>query len=892
MAAARARGRLRIYFGAAPGVGKTRAMLEDARKQVANGVDVVVGLVDTHDFGDLNSMRAGLESLAAPQAMRGKLAPVQALDLDAALARKPQLILVDDLARRNPEGSRHFQRWQDVDELLDHDIDVYATLNVLNIESLKEVVQELTKIPFRETVPDSFFERAEQVTLVDASPEDLVERLESGSVHLPQAQRMRRDLFRAETLASLRDLALRQATEHLEAQRAARRRSGSSSGGWPASKKVLVCIDHTAVAEKLVRAGKRLAGFLHADWVVAYCETSRGTRLNLDERERVQTCLRLADELGAEVITLAGYAMDRRIVELARQKNVGRVVVERPAGALLQRWRQRSILRTLERRAPEVDVFQVSGEYSTFGAEYAMVPSAVPPATRTRERGLGAAMPYVWSVAVTVAAMIISTSVFRDASPANHLIIYLLGVLFIASRLGFWPSAVAATLSVLASDYFLFPPYFSFEVARPQDVITLGVFLLAALIASRLTDDLRFQSEGARMREQRVRFLYEFTRALASVQTTEEVAAVAAQQISRELPWQGRLLLIDAGGRVAVAGTAGASPAVGPEPDFDIATAQWAFDNRKPAGWGTDTAADVRDLYLPVSGPENRFGVLALHPTVTSLVLLPEQRRILDTVVAQISQTLERIRLASEAHHATARVETETLRNSLLSAIAHDLRTPLASIVAASSTLLQGRERLSREQERDLTETILEEGQRMTKLANNTLEIARLEAGAVRLQREWYPLDEIVGTVLSRMEDRLAAHRIETQLPAGVPMAQVDLVTIAQVIENLVENAVKYTPPGTRIEIGARDETTQVVFWVADRGPGIAAGQARRIFEKFYRGPGKETQSGVGLGLTICRIIVEAHGGTIAALNRDGGGAEFRFTVPATEAPPRLEPEA
>lgn len=883
----RPRGRLRIYFGAAPGVGKTFAMLSDARVRRARGADVVIGLVDAHGLADTEALLKGFEAVAPRQSQRSEPGSRE-LDLDAVIERRPALVLIDDLQHRNPEGSRHFQRWQDIEEILDQGVDVHTTLSVQSIESLKELIHELTKIRFRQTVPDSVFEQADEVTLVDISPDDLLERLRDGKVFLAQPDRMLRDFFRKETLVCLRDLALRQAAAHLEAQRLAQSRKQAGGGLWPGSKKVLVCIGHEPVAERLIHAGRRLASLLHADWIVAYQESAKAQRIPERERERVQAHLRLAEDLGAEVVTLAGYAMDRRVVELAQQKNVGRIVLERPSGTVWQRWRSGAIVRTLEREARDLDVFLVSAEHSPLThdtrAGHSLRSSVTPASAGRLQPAWGA---YLWSAGVTAAATILSTAAFRHPEPTNHLIIYLVGVLFIASRFGFWPSAVAALLSVLAADYLLVPPYFSFAIARPQDVVTLGVFLLAALVASRLTDNLRFQTERARQREQRVRFLYEFTKALAAARSTEQVAAVAQWHMSNELPWRSRLLLADADGKVVPAGQAADSAELAIDPEV----AQWSFDNSKPAGWGTDTMRGDRGLYLPVSSASHRFGVLALRPEEAGPVLLPEQRRMIDTLVTQISGTLERIRLAREANTATARVESESLRNSLLSAIAHDFRTPLASIVAASSTLLESKGRLSDYQEHELTQTIFEEGQRMTNLANNTLEMARLEAGAVTLTREWYPLDEIVGAVISHMEDRLKDHPIETRLPAGVPMAQVDEVMIVQVLENLIENAIKYTPAGTRIEVGAQEEPGQIRFWVADEGPGLAPGDDRKIFEKFYRGAGRETRNGVGLGLTICQIIVQAHGGQIVARNRPAGGAEFLFTIPSTEPPPQIVPE-
>ena len=884
----RASGRLRIYLGAAPGVGKTYAMLSDARVRRARGTDVVIGLVETHGFAETEALCKGLEALEALAPVSKSKTPRE-LNVNAAIERRPELILVDDLAHRNPEASARSQRWQDIEAMLEQGIDVYTTLNVHNIESLKEIVYECSKIRFRETVPDSAWERADEIALVDIPPQALLERLREGKVFLAQPERMLQDLFGISTLACLRNLALRIAVDHQEAQRLAQGRGNRSTGLWPASRKLLVGIDHEPAAEQIIRAGSRLASLLHADWIVVYIETTRAQRLSDRAQEAVLARLRLAEELGAEVVTFAaGYDVARRIVELARKKNVGRIVLEQPTGSAWQRWRHASLARALGREARDLDIFLIAPAHSPLaqdtlaGAAHPLplVPSTPGGTTKNWHA-------YLWSIGIPAVATLISSAIFHHPEPTNYFIVYLLGVLFIASRFGFWPSAVAAILSVLASDYLLIPPYFSFAVARPQDVVTLLVFLLGALVASRLTADLRLQSERARQREQRVQLLYEFTKALGGARTMEDVASVAARQISNELRWQCQLLLARPNGRVAPPN----EPEVGSKPAFDLEVAQWAFDNRKAAGWGTGTGSHNRELYLPVSSSTHRLGVLALRPFTRTLVLLPEQRRLLDTVLSQIGQALERIRLTEEAHGATMRVATESLRNSLLSAIAHDLRTPLASIVAASGTLLQKRDRLSAQQTRELTQTILEEGQRMTKLANDTLQMARLEAGTVALHRDWYPLEEIIGAVISRMEGQLKEHVVETRLPAGIALAQLDEVMIVQVLENLIENAIKYTPSGTCIEVGAEEESDRARFWVADQGPGIRAGEEAKIFEKFYQSPDKEAKGGVGLGLTICRIIVEAHGGQILGRNRASGGAEFSFTIPYTEAKPQFAPE-
>jgi len=874
----RSRGQLWIYLGAAPGVGKARAMLAGARSLQALGRDVVIASL----AADAGVPCAGFEFIGEPIDTNGSAAQ---FDVERILRRQPGLCLVDRLAHKNPEGARHRHRWQDVQEILDNGIDVHATLDVLNLESLLEAVLEVVPSRVREWVPDTFFSQASEVIFVDLPPQMRLER--AADEKQPSGnpdERPRRDGLHLDALIALRNLALQCALEHNERRRLVRGRQLHADHS-PEIPKVLVYLDNVSDAESLLHAGKRVAAALHAGWIVAYRETA--DRLQTDaERARLQYCLQLAEQLGAEVFALAGYATGRRIADLVVRHDIGSVVLENATRTLWQGRHTRVVLRTLKRQARGVDIVLISPGRSFLGREPPTRRDAMPlaPAPQVgRDLNLRSV---IWSVAIPALATVVSTTLFRHSEPTNYLIIYLLGVLYLATRHGFWPSAIAAVLSVLASDFLLITPVYSFAVARPEDLVTLTVFLSAAILASRLADNLRFQSERAQQREQQVRFLYEFTNALADVRTASEVIAVASRRISREFGWPCQLLLADNAARIqaqeASAGAAGQDP-------FDLALAQAAFDSRASLGWGAggrNSRADA--LYLPVSGAAQRFGVLAVGPARNQRTLPAEQRRMIDSLVSQIAQCLERMRLANEAQAANALAQTESLRNSLLNSIAHDFRTPLASIVAASSTLARGPDRLQDGQAQELAQSILEEGQRMAKLANNTLEMARLEAGNVRLQREWYPLDEVVGAAVTRMRSQLSGRSLQTRLPEGVPMAQVDAVMIVQVLENLIENALKYTPPGAPLEIGAEEQSDCAVFWVADGGPGIPPGEEVAIFEKFYQGRKQESRGGVGLGLTICRIIVTAHGGQIGVRNRPAGGAEFRFTIPCTQERPRI----
>lgn len=868
----RARGQLRVYLSALPGIGEAETLLADGRQLRDQGRDVLVAAVDLPLSADAALAAPGLECLA-------DAAGTAALPVDHILSRRPALLLVADLGRRNPEACRHRHRWEDIEEILDNGIDVLATLSILNIEELRTRASELAHTPLRSFVPDAFLAAASDIVLVDLAPELMLARVRAATTHHDGRWRLRGEGLTLANVSALRDLALQWAARHAEERRIARqRRAGAPAAA--AVPNVLVYVERVAEATALIQAGRRLAMLLHADWILAYRE-ARELRPQGRHTEQLQRMLQLAEGLGAPVLALSAFGAGRRVVDLVRRQDACVVVLARPPGDWWQGRHDRAVVRALQRGSPPVDVLQIAAEASLLARDPPALPApAALPAPVPASSGRAAAVG--WALAVPALATVVSTTLFRDAQPTNHLIVYLLGVIFVASRHGFWASAIAAILSVLASDFLLIAPVYSFAVARPQDLVTLAVFLVAAIVASRLADNLRFQGARALEREQRVRFLYEFTRALAGAQSLPEVAAETERHIRREFPWRCGLYFADADARLQFPP---APPATG-APAVDPAMAQRAFDSRRAAGWGTSRQARESLLYLPVSGPAQRFGVLAIEPLDPARPLAPEQRRVVETLVSQVAQTLERIRLTGEALAAQAMAQTESLRNSLLNAIAHDFRTPLASIVAASSTLAQEPGRLSAGQARELAQAILEEGQRMATLANNTLEMARLEAGNVPLRREWYPLDEIVGAALTSMGARLRAHPVRTATPPGAAMAQVDLVMIVRVLENLIENAVKYSPEAAPIDVGAEEQDGHARFWVADRGPGLQPGEESMIFAKFYRGRGKETRSGVGLGLTICRIIVEAHGGTITAGARPGGGALFGFTVPGVEPRP------
>ncbi len=882
--ARRVRGRLKVFFGASAGVGKTYAMLSAAHEKRDEGVDVVIGIVETHHRADTEALLAGLEMLPARQ-VEYKGATLREFDLDAALARKPALIIVDELAHTNAQGSRHPKRWNDVEELLDAGIDVFTAVNVQHLESLKDAVAGITQVRIWETVPDTVFDSADEVELVDLPPDELIARLREGKVYMAaQAERAIQNFFRKGNLIALREMALRRTAERVEEQMRDYREHQGITEVWQAGERLLVCIGPGEMAAPLVRAGRRLANALHAEWIVAYVETPGLQRLPPEERDRVMEELRTAEQLGARTVTLSAPQMSTAILDYAHEQNITRIVLGKPRRSGWRRWLFGSVVDTLVREAGDIGMHLIGA---------ASTPDAVrnnPMLARSRaylglqqhsadkKRWMG----YVAGAVATAAASFVGWISGPTHELVNVVMIYLLGVMLVAMRFGRGPSIFTAALSVAVFDFAFIPPAFTFAVSDTRYVVTFAVMFLVGIVISNLTASLRTQARIAGYREKRAAALYEFSRVLAASHAESEVVEAAVKHIGDEFQGQCVLLFADAQGRVEYPK---APSQTGSLHGADLAVAQWVHDNGHPAGQGTDTLAGAEAVYLPLKGAEQTLAVLAILPINLRRLFLPEQQRLLETFLSQTGIGLERIRLSVSAQQAQIKVETESLRNSLLAGISHDLRTPLAAIIGAASTLDGDDARLDVDSRRELARNIHDEAQRMARLANNILDMARLDSGAVTLNREWYPLEEIVGGVLSRLQPRLEGRPVSISLPRDLPLLHLDAVLIEQLFVNLIENALKYTPTDSAIAVSASRDATEVTVTLADRGPGIPPGSEEALFDKFYRAKPEQTQSGVGLGLTICRAIVTAHGGRIWAENRAEGGAQFHFTLPIEPEP-------
>jgi two-component system sensor histidine kinase KdpD len=867
------RGRLKIFFGASPGVGKTYAMLEAAGMKRAEGVDVVIGWVETHGRAETAALTEGLEWLSAREGdYRGTR--LREFDLDKALARKPALLLLDELAHTNAPGSRHTKRWQDAVELLEAGISIYTTLNVQHLESVNDLVNRVTGVTVRETVPDRLLDDAEEVEFIDLPAEELLKRLAEGKVYVPdQAAQAVKGFFRRGNLLALRELALRRTAERVDADVRDYRRDHAIKRTWPVAERVLVCVRPNPESDRLVRAARRMAARLRAEWIVVFVESPSQPALSPAERESLAGTMKLAEQLGAETAVLSGDSVSEALLAFARQRNASKIVVGKPAHP---RWRDRlkgSLLDEIVRRSGEVDVYIISGERGE-------VPQAARPGTRPRP---STAIHYLWSATAVLVCTLICGAMLGRFDRSNLVMVYLLGVAFVASRHGRGPSAMAALLSVAAFDFFFVPPYMTFAVSDSQYLVIFGVMLLVSLLISTLAVRVRAQAEAARHREQRTQVLYAMSRELAATRTVEEVARVASRHVSDTVSGPAAVFVPAPDGRLSAAG--------GPAPMDDSrerAVAQWVFDHGRMAGLGTDTLPGASALYMPLQGTESVLGVLGIRPDAALLPLRPDQIDLLEALSRQATSSLERARLAEEAQQARVAMEAERLRSTLLSSVSHDLRTPLATITGAASSLLQDAS-LGEDARRELEEAIQEEAGRLNRLVTNLLDMTRLESGSLRLNRDWHSLEELVGSALARLEPGLKGRPVHVSVPADLPLVPVDGVLIEQALVNLVDNAVKYTDAASPITIGAKAADGTLTVEVADEGPGLPPGAEERVFEKFYRaasGP-----RGFGLGLPICRAIVTAHGGTIRAERRDPRGTSFRFTLPLGDTPPPAEEE-
>jgi two-component system sensor histidine kinase KdpD len=902
------RGKLKIFLGAAPGVGKTYEMLLAAHKKKADGIDVAVGIVETHGRSETHALIAGLEILPRKSVeYKGRL--LEEMDIDAILKRRPALVLVDELAHTNAEGSRHPKRYQDVEELRAAGIDVYSTLNIQHIESLNDVVARITRVRIRETVPDSVFDTADDVEVIDLTPDELIQRLREGKVYAgQQAQRALDHYFKPGNITALRELALRRTAERVDDQMRQYMRKHAIRDIWAAAERILVCINESPGAAGLVRAAKRVADRLDAEWFAIYLETARTHQLSEAERDRVASTMRLAEQLGGETMTLPGT---RRIADdvlaFARDNNITQIVVGKSARPWWFELMHGSVVHELVKRPSGINV-HVLAEADEDVHGRGKMPEKDDEQSRPARTGrhsprLGSprnfqerALGYVYSAAMVGAATLLGRAVLALVDLPNISIVFLAAVLWSAARYGLRPSLFTSLLSTFCYSFFFAEPLYTVNIADPSQVLALVFFCIAGALTSTLTSRERLHALIAGEQAKTTAELFAFSRKLAGIRKLDTLLAATAAQVANMLKVDAMLLLPD--GHVSVLKLAASAPDGATLDAADLAAATWCWEHTQPTGRGTDTLPGTRRLFLPLRTAQGKVGVIGVSRDAPGFLLTPPERRLLDALVDLAAIATERIRLAKDVDQARMLAETEKLRSALLTSISHDLRTPLASIIGSISSLRSYGNLYNDDTREEMLATALDEAERLNRYVANLLDMTQLDAGALVPKKQSCDLQDLVNTAVRRCGKQLANHRIKLNFPNNLPLLILDDVLMEQVLVNLLDNAAKYTPADTQIEIGASRHKFSLAISVCDEGPGIPEEDLPRVFDKFFRvrQASDRGRSGTGLGLAICRGFVEAMGGRIYARNRhDRSGAEFiiEFSpeVFADPAPEKLSAE-
>jgi len=873
-------GKLRIFVGAAPGVGKTYEMLLSAHARIKDGYDVVVGVVETHGRRETEALLEGLEAIPRQRIeYKGQL--LEEMDLDAIIARRPQIVLVDELAHTNAPGSRHPKRYLDVEELMSHGIDVYSTVNIQHIESLNDVVAQITHVRVRETVPDSVFDRADAVELVDLTPDDLIQRLKEGKVYVPkQAERALEHFFSPANLTALRELALRRTAERVDEQLLTQMQAGAIPGPWAAGERILVCVSEDPRAAGLVRYAKRLADRLHGPWTALYVEGRRSLQYTEEERDRIADTLRLAETLGGEAVTIP--SADRRIADdvigYAETHNVTHIIIGKSSRSRWFEILHGSVVHDLVRRSGNISVHVIAGD--AVGGE------PIPKKTLRTADGAEAfdLRRYIVALVVVGVALAVSQAIQPWLGIEDVDLVFLTAVVGVAVRYGLLPSLVASIAASLCYNFFFLPPVYTFTITDPTNVVAFFFFIVMAVIVSNVAARVRSQAVAAMSRARTTESLYVFSRKLAGAGTLDDVLWAAAYQAALMLEVRVVLLLPENGAIVVKAGY----PPEDTLDEADLAAAKWAWQSNRAAGRGSDTLPGAKRLFLPMHTGRGAVGVVGLDSDKSGPLLTPDRRRLLDALMDQAALAVERVRLVEDLDRAKRAVETDRLRSALLTSISHDLKTPLAGILGAASTLGGLSGALEEHAKADLVATIIDEGERLNRFIANLLDMTRLESGAVVPNSALHDLGEIVGSALERTSKILAQHRVEVDLAKNLPMVEIDPVLFEQVLFNLLDNAAKYAPAGTTVRIQSWRDQDSVGLQVLDEGEGILPDDLEQIFDKFYRARKVDhVRAGTGLGLAISRGFIEAMHGTLWAANRtDRTGAVFTIRLPV---PTRIE---
>jgi two-component system sensor histidine kinase KdpD len=867
-------GKLRIFVGAAPGVGKTYEMLQQAQARKKDGYDVVVGVVETHGRKETEALLTGLEIIPRRQ-VHYKGQTLTEMDVDAIIARHPQIVLVDELAHTNAEGSRHPKRYLDAEELMSHGIDVYTTVNIQHIESLNDVVAQITHVRVRETVPDSVFDRADAVELVDLTPDDLIERLREGKVYVPkQAERALQHFFSPANLTALRELALRRTAERVDEQLLIEMQARAIQGPWAAGERIVVCVSEDPRCAGLVRYAKRLADRLHGPWTALYIEGRRAVHLSEQERDRIADTLRLAETLGGESVTLpaGNRSIADDVIAYAHAHNVTQIIIGKSTRSRWFEILHGSVVHDLVRRSGNIGVHVIAGD---------QLPGQPIPKKTVRtvdEKKAFEVGPYLFATLTVALALGVAELVNYSIGVENTDLVFLTAIVGIAVRFGLLPSLFASVVSAFCYNFFFLPPIYTLTIADPHNIAAFALFTIVAVVVSHVAARGRLQAVTAQTRVRNVESLYSFSRKLAGAGTLDDVLWATAFQTAMMLSVRVVLLLPENG----VVKIKSGYPPEDMLDDGDVAAARWSFENNRTAGRGSDTLPGAKWLFLPMRTGRGAVGVIGIDRDKPGPWLTPDQRRLLDALADQGALAIERVQLVEDMERVQRTAETERLRAALLTSISHDLKTPLASVLGSASTLRDLNDKLSNSEKAELLATVIEESERLNRFIANLLDMTRLESGAVTPKIAPHDLSEIIGSTLQRTSKILRNHPVRLDLASDLPMVSLDPVLFEQVLFNLLDNAAKYAASGTTVSIRTWRDRDSVILQVLDEGEGIPDADLEHIFNKFYRvQKADQVRPGTGLGLAISRGFVEAMSGSIVAANRpDRPGAVFTITLP------------
>lgn len=863
------RGRLKIFLGYAAGVGKTYAMLEAAHQRQQQGVDVVIGYVETHERADTQALVDGLEIIPRRQVEYHKIT-LPELNVDAVINRHPQLVLIDEFAHTNVPGSRHPKRYLDVDDILEAGIDVYTTLNIQHLESLNDIVAQVTGVVVRETVPDRVLDDASEIEVIDLPPDELLIRLQEGKVYVPdQAKRAIEKFFRKGNLSALREMSLRRAAERVDTQMRNYMHTRAIEGPWPATERLLVCVSPSPLSEKLVRTTRRLSDELNAEWFAVHVNLTSKPELNPEKIERVAKTMHLAEELGARTRILTGRSIPEAVLAYAKKHNVTKIVVGKPIHPRWMELLSGSIVDKFIYTSGDIDIYVINEQ-----------PDIKPSKFTNDWRPHQPYLRYLLAFGMVVIATFIGKLIHAKLEPVNLVMLYLVTTVAAAVYLGRGPALLTSFLGVLAFDFFLVPPYFTFAVSDTQYFITFIGLFLVSLVVSTLTVRIQEQAEAAIQRESQTSALYALGRDLTSATDLHQVTEIIINHISQVFGRDAVIFLPENNKLKVYAATAGYTPDAN-----EMAVATWSFDHDQPAGLGTDTLPAASLRCQPLKTARGRIGVLGIHPKEGEKLLSPDLRQTFFAFANQAALAVEQANLVEQARKAELLQATETLQTALLNSISHDLRTPLVSITGALSSLREESLKINEEDRSNLLETAYSEAERLNRLVGNLLNMTRLEANAIHLRLEPCDIQDVIGSALDQLEERLGKKPVVITLPEELPIVLLDFALFGQVLVNVIDNAIKYSPKDTQIDIDVSQSEKEITIRVSDRGIGIPDEDLERIFDKFYRVSRPENVNGTGLGLAICKGIVETMGGKINAANREGGGTVITITFPKVNEP-------